>query len=107
MTTTRFLAVLAVLVIGVSFVFAAPEPARPTALTGKIASIEGVKVQITVDGEKPAWVKKGAGVKVAGGLGKVVEVAATTVTINTRKAPTLKVGQEVTLEKGPAAPAGC
>jgi hypothetical protein len=103
--TRKFLAVLAVLAIGVAFAFAEAQP--PATLKGKVASIEGVKVQITVDGEKPAWVKKGAGVKVKGGQGKVIDVAATTVTINTRKAPEMKVGEELTLEKGPAAPAGC
>ena len=80
------------------------------ALTGTIKSITGVKVEMTVEGEKPAWVKKGAGIKlpdIKGGVGKIVDVTATSVVFNTKKASELKVGAKVNLEKGPPAPAGC
>lgn len=85
-------------------------PAKAGVMTGTIKSINGIKVEIAVDGEKPAWVKKGAGIKlpeVKGGVGKIVEVTGASVTFNTKKASELKVGARVNLEKGPAAPAGC
>jgi len=84
--------------------------AKAGAVTGTIKSINGIKVEIAVDGEKPAWVRKGAGIKlsdVKGGMGKVVEVTGTSLTFNTKKASEFKVGAKVTLEKGPPAPAGC
>lgn len=85
-------------------------PTKAAPITGTIKSIDGVKVEVTVEGEKPAWVKKGAGVKlpdIKGGVGKIVGVSATTIIFNTRKAAELKVGARVNLEKGPPAPAGC
>jgi hypothetical protein len=36
-----------------------------------------------------------------------VEVAATTVAFNTKKASTIKVGEKLTVEKGTVVPAGC
>lgn len=85
-------------------------PAKAAPITGTIKSITGVKVEMTVEGEKPAWVKKGAGIKLPdfkGAVGKIVDVTATTVVFNTKKASELKVGAKVNLEKGPPAPAGC
>jgi hypothetical protein len=85
-------------------------PAKVAPITGTIKSIDGIKVEITVEGEKPAWVKKGAGIKLPdfkGAVGKIVDVTATTVVFNTKKAPELKVGGKVVVEKGPPAPAGC
>jgi hypothetical protein len=85
-------------------------PAKASPITGAIKSINGIRVEIAVEGEKPSWVKKGAGIKlpdIKGGVGKIVDVTATTVVFNTKKAAELKVGGKVTLEKGPPAPAGC
>jgi hypothetical protein len=73
-------------------VFAAP-------IAGKVAAIDGKKVQITLTGEKEAWVKKNAAVKIKGGPGTITEVVGTKVTISTSKASELKVGDEVTFEK--------
>ncbi|HQZ15289.1 MAG TPA: hypothetical protein PLD86_00330 [Vicinamibacteria bacterium] len=84
--------------------------AKAPPMAGTVMSINGVKVEVEVTGEKPAWVKKGGGIKLAevkGGVGKIVDVSATTVVFNSKKASELKVGDKVTLEKGPAAPAGC
>jgi|CXWL01.1.fsa_nt_gi hypothetical protein len=84
--------------------------AKAGPMTGTIKSISGIKVEIAVEGEKPAWVKKGAGIKLSeikGGVGKIVDVTATSVTFNTKKASELKVGAKVNLQKGPPAPAGC
>ena len=85
-------------------------PAKATPLTGTITSIKGVRVEIEVSGEKPSWVKKGAGIKlpdIKGAVGKIVEVSASGSAFNSKKASELKVGGKVTLEKGPPAPAGC
>jgi hypothetical protein len=110
---------LAVAAVGAAFTLAAPSPtdtnppqekaapAKATPLGGTVVSIEGRRVEIAVEGEKPTWVKKGAGIKVAGGLGKIVEVSATKVAFNTRKASTLKVGDKLSVEKGSVVPAGC
>lgn len=85
-------------------------PAKAVPITGTIKSINGIRVEMAVEGEKPAWVKKGAGIKLPdlkGGVGKIVDVTATSVVFNTKKASELKVGAKVNLEKGPPAPAGC
>lgn len=102
----KLLAAFALLALVASTSFAADPPAKST-LNGTITAINGLAVDITVDGDKPAWVKKGQGIKVAGSTGKITAVAATTVTFNAKKASTLKVGDKVSVEKGPAAPAGC
>jgi hypothetical protein len=85
-------------------------PAKAAPITGTVKSISGMKVEITTEGEKPAWVKKGAGIKLPdmqGAVGKIVDVTATSIVFNTKKASELKVGAKVNLEKGPPAPAGC
>ncbi len=84
--------------------------AKATPVSGTITSIKGVRVEIEVPGEKPSWVKRGAGIKlpdIKGAVGKIVEVSATGIAFNTKKASELKVGGKVTVEKGPPAPAGC
>jgi len=84
--------------------------AKAPPIVGTIASIKGLRVEITVVGEKPAWVKKGGGVKLPdlkGALGKVVDVSATGIAINTKKASDLKVGDKITVEKGNVVPSGC
>jgi len=99
---------------------AAPQSATDTAqktavvkappIVGTITSIKGVRVEVEVQGEKPAWVKKGAGLKlpdIKGGVGKIVDISNTGIVFNSKKASELKVGAKVTLEKGPPAPAGC
>jgi hypothetical protein len=82
-------------------------PAKAPPLLGTVVSVKGVRVELSVEGEKPSWVKKGSGIKVAGGLGKIVDVGAATVAFNTKKAATLKVGDKLTVEKGTIVPAGC
>jgi hypothetical protein len=85
----------------------AAEPAKAAPVNGTVASVSGVRVEMTVDGEKATWVKRGAGIKVKGGLGKIVGVTATTITFNTKKASELKAGDKVVIEKGNVVPAGC
>lgn len=85
---------------------AADEPAKKL-LNGTISAIDGKAVDVAVEGEKPAWVKKGSGVKFEGGVGKLLDVTATTVRFNSRKASTLKVGDKIELAKGASVPAGC
>lgn len=86
---------------------AAAAVAAPATVMGKVASVDGNKVQVTVSVEKADWVKKGAGVKVGEVKGRIVDVADTTITFTSKSAAELKVGQQVSLEKGPAALSGC
>lgn len=81
--------------------------AAPNTVKGKVASIDGNKVQVVLVGEKADWVKKGAGVKIGEIKGRITEVTGTTLTFTSKKASELKVDAEVTLEKGPAAMVGC
>jgi len=102
----RITLAIALLAFAVAAAVAAP-------WTGTVAAIDGKNVQITVAAEKPDWVKKGAAVVVkdeAGKTiagGKVTEVSGASITISSRKASELKVGQAVTLEKSKGALAGC
>lgn len=83
---------------------------KTSSMTGTITAIKGIRVDVEVAGEKPAWVKKGAALKlpdIKGGLGKVIDVTPTGIAFNTKKASELKVGGKVTLEKGTAVPSGC
>lgn len=88
---------LLVLAFTVTAAFAGPA-------TYKVTAIEGNKVQITLTGDKPSWVKKGGYVKFTkftqGGNGKIVEVTGDTFTVQTKKASELAVGEDVTLVKG-------
>jgi len=98
----RLILSLVVLVFGLSVAWAAPAGAT----TGKIAAIDGNKVQITLDAEKPAWVRKGAVVKVANEAGpvdnaaKVSELSDGGCTITVKDASAVKAGDSVTLQKG-------
>jgi ABC-type transporter Mla subunit MlaD len=96
----RFVVVLAVFVLGAALALAAP-------VKGKIASIDGKKVQVELVGEKADWMKKGAPVKFKGGVGRISDITDNKVTMNTKKAETLKVGDEIELDKGPATLEGC
>jgi hypothetical protein len=80
-------------------------PAAPMA--GKVTAIDGKKVQVELTGEKAAWLKKGAPVKFKGGVGRVVEVKDMLLTINSKNASKLKVGDAIELDKGPADLTGC
>lgn len=80
-------------------------------VTGKITAIDGTKVTIAVDGERPDWIKKNGAVKLTVGPGKIVELAAPdatpfTIVVQTKKASELNVGDAVTFEKGLAV-SGC
>jgi hypothetical protein len=95
----RVMAATAAFVFAAALAFAAP-------VTAKITSIEGKKVVLTLAG-KADWVKKGGTVKWKAGTGRILEVKESTVTINTKNAADLKVGDEISVEKGPAALSGC
>jgi ABC-type transporter Mla subunit MlaD len=96
----RVLVAVVALVFGAAFALAAPMP-------GKVKGIDGTKVQIELTGEKATWLKKGAPVKFKGGVGRVVEIKDAAVTINSKSASKLKVGDAIELDKGPADLAGC
>ena len=76
-------------------------------LTAKVATVDTKSIQGTLDAEKaPAWVKKGAAIKIKGlGAAKITEVAGKTVTISTSKASDTKVGEAISFDK--AGSVGC
>lgn len=97
----RLLMAVAVVVLGAAV-------ALPAAMTGKVTAIDGKKVTIELGAaEKPAWLKKGAPVKFKGGVGRVVELKDAQLTINSKSASKLTVGDEIELDKGPATLQGC
>lgn len=96
----RFLVALAVVTLGAAVALAEP-------MKGKVTAIDGKKVQIELTGEKAAWLKKGAPVKFKGGVGRVVEIKDAALTINSKNAAKLTVGDEIELDKGPATLEGC
>jgi ABC-type transporter Mla subunit MlaD len=96
----RFLAALAVVVLGAAVALAAP-------VKGKVTSIDGKKVQVELAGEKATWMKKGAPVKFQGGVGRITEIKDAVLTMNSKNASKLKVGDAIELDKGPADLAGC
>lgn len=98
----RFLAALAVVVLGAAVALAAVAPVKV-----KVASIEGKKVQMELVGEKADWMKKGAPVKFKGGVGRISDITDNKVTMNSRNAAKLTVGDEIELDKGPATLEGC
>ena len=105
----RFILTLALIAAIAAPVFTAA-PAKTT--PGKVTAIEGTKVTIAIDGDKPDWVKKNAFVKFVGAsTGKVVEVSApetkpATMVLTYKKASQMKVGDAVAFEKGLSV-AGC
>jgi len=96
----RVALVAVVLILGAALALAAP-------MAGKVTAIDGKKVQVELTGEKAAWLKKGAPVKWKGGVGRVVEVKDALLTINSKNAGKLKVGDAIELDKGPADLTGC
>ena len=96
----RFLVAITVVVLGAAVALAEP-------MQGKVTAIDGKKVQIELTGEKAAWLKKGAPVKFKGGVGRVVEIKDAALTINSKNASKLTVGDEIELDKGPATLEGC
>ena len=96
----RFVAALAVVVLGATLALAAPVKAKVTAIDGK-------KVTVELVDEKADWMKKGAPVKFKGGVGRIREIVDKTITMNSKKADILKVGDEIELDKGPAMLEGC
>jgi len=96
----RFVVAAAAVALSASLALAAPVKAKVTAIDGK-------KVTIELVDEKADWMKKGAPVKFKGGVGRIREMVEKTITMNTRAADKLKVGDEIEVEKGPATLEGC
>jgi len=92
----------------VAFGFASAFAAAPaTSATGKVLAIEANKIQVVLDVENPAWLKKGAVVKVTNeagevvvAAGKVVEVSAKGFTFSTKEAVDLPKDAKLTFQKG-------
>jgi len=72
-----------------------------------VTAIEGKNVTVELVDEKAEWMKKGAPVKFKGGVGRIREIVDKTITMNSKKADILKVGDEIELDKGPAMLEGC
>ena len=90
---------------------AAPVFTAGKAVTGKVTAIDGTKITVAIDGDKPDWVKKNGFVKFKSGTGKITEVSApdikpATFVATYKKASEMKVGDAVTFEKGLSV-AGC
>jgi len=103
----RFILTLALIAAIAAPVFAA----ATKTVTGKVTAIDGTKVTIAIDGDHPDWVKKNGFVKFKVGPGKIIEASAPdakpfTIVVNSKKASALKVGEEITFEKGLSV-AGC
>jgi hypothetical protein len=98
----RLALALVILALTVGTALAAP-------ITGKIASVDATAkaVVVTLDAEKaPAWVKKGAAIKIKGlGAAKITDVAGKSVTISTSKASEAKSGDSISFDK--AGTVGC
>ena len=80
-------------------------------VTGKVTTVDGTRVTIALEGERPDWIKKNGPVKFKVGPGKIVELSASdatpfTIVVTTKKAAEMKVGETVTFEKG-LAMSGC
>lgn len=96
----RFLMVLLITAVGATLALAEP-------MKGKVVAIDANKVQVELVGEKAPWLKKGAPVKFKGGVGRILEIKDNVLTMNSKKASELKVGDEIELDKGPASLQGC
>jgi hypothetical protein len=95
------------IVVALSFGLASAFAAQAAAPTGKVVAVDGTKIQIVVQGEIAAWMKKGGVVKVSNEAGKILESAAKvteaaekTLTLTTKEAAAVKVGDTVSLQKG-------
>jgi hypothetical protein len=94
-------------VILLAFGIATASAATQAATTAKIVAIDGNKVQMVLETEKPAWLKKGAVVKVSNAAGevvektgKVIEATDTGFTFTTDEASSLKAGDTLSFQKG-------
>jgi len=96
----RVVVALAVALFAGTLALAAPVKAKVTAIDGK-------KVTVDLVDEKAEWMKKGAPVKFKGGVGRIREIVDKTITMNSKSAEKLKVGDEIELDKGPATLEGC
>jgi predicted secreted protein len=98
----RLLVAVAAFALTASLALAATVPVKV-----KVTAIDGKKVTVELVGETADWVKKGAPVKFKGGVGRIREIVEKTITMNSRKADVLKVGDEIEIDKGPATLEGC
>jgi hypothetical protein len=104
----RFLPLLALLVLGATVALAESTPSsKTTPVTGAVVEVQKEQVRVVVKGDLPAWIKKGGKVRLFDTRAFVVEIAADTLTLSTKKADKAKVGDEVKLLKPRPGVAGC
>ena len=90
----RFAFTVAALFLSVVVAMAAP-------VAGKVTAVDGDKITIELQADKPAWMKAGAPVKIKSvGPGKVAELSGKTVTLTSKKASSVKAGDAVSIDKG-------
>ena len=92
-----------VLLALVAMLFVSTAAFAADTVKGTVSSIDGQKVTVKLVGDKADWVKKNAPVKIKAITGKIVEVTGTkdaVIVISTSKASELKVGAEVSIDKG-------
>ena len=91
----RFALALVILAFAAGTAMAAP-------LTAKVATVDTKSVVVTLDADKaPAWVKKGAAIKIKGlGAAKITEVSGKSVTISTSKASDDEGGRRHLVRQG-------
>ncbi len=76
-------------------------------LSGTVVALDGKHVQLTVAGERPAWIRKGATIRVEGISAKITRVAGDTLDVVTAKAPKAKPGDAVPIAPAPKSTSGC
>ena len=96
----RFLAALAVLVLGATLALAAP-------MKGKVTPSTARRSRSSWSARRPRGSRRAPPVKFQGGVGRVAEIKDAVLTINSKNAAKLKVGDAIELDKGPADLAGC
>lgn len=89
-----------VLLVLALFGFTTAQAAPPAVVSGKVIAVEDGKVKVSVEGEKPVWIKANTPVRFTDGVGKILEVSGGVLTIRTKLSSKLKAGEAVSFEKG-------
>lgn len=96
----RFATSLTLMLAGAAMAMAA-------APRGAVVSVKENVIVIKIEGEKAAWIKKGATVKINNKInGKITEATDAIISVTSKKAGELKAGEAITIDKSLAA-SGC
>ena len=94
------------LLLAVSCTLLSSIVAYAAGVDGKVTKCEGNNVTLSV-AEAPAWLKKGAPVKLKGTSGTVTELSGTSVVVKSSKPAACKAGDEINIVKGVKESQGC